>query len=104
MARSRNNRIDIMLNDEEYAKLKSDVSRAKISQADYIRRLILNKRIREKPDDRFYNVMFQLTHIGNNLNQIAHKANYLNDIDKEYYESEAKNWTEFMKNVKKEFL
>lgn len=104
MARSRNNRIDIMLSDEEYAKLKSDVSRAKISQADYIRRLILNKRIREKPDDRFYDVMFQLTHIGNNLNQIAHKANYLNEIDKSYYEKEARNWCEFMNKVKKEYL
>lgn len=104
MARSRNNRIDIMLSDEEYAKLKSDLSRAKISQAEYIRRLILNKRIREKPDDRFYDVMFQLTHIGNNLNQIAHKANYLNEIDKSYYEKEARNWCEFMNKVKKEYL
>ena len=104
MARSRNNRIDIMLSDEEYAKLKSDVSRAKISQAEYIRRLILNKRIREKPDDRFYDVMFQLTHIGNNINQIAHKANYLNEIDKSYYEKEARNWCEFMNKVKKEYL
>ena len=93
-----------MLSDEEYAKLKSDVSRAKISQAEYIRRLILNKRIREKPDDRFYEVMFQLTHIGNNLNQIAHKANYLNEIDKDYYEKEARNWCEFMNKVKKEYL
>lgn len=93
-----------MLSDEEYAKLKSDVSRAKISQAEYIRRLILNKRIREKPDDRFYDVMFQLTHIGNNLNQIAHKANYLNEIDKSYYEKEARNWCEFMNKVKKEYL
>ena len=93
-----------MLSDEEYAKLKSDVARAKISQAEYIRRLILNKRIREKPDDRFYDVMFQLTHIGNNLNQIAHKANYLNEIDKSYYEKEARNWCEFMNKVKKEYL
>lgn len=68
-----------MLNDEEYNKLRNDISRAKISQADYIRKLIMNKKIREKPDDRFYNVMMQLTAIGNNLNQIAHKANYLNE-------------------------
>lgn len=104
MARVRNNRIDIMLNDEEYAKLKSDISKAKINQSDYIRRLIMNKRLREKPDDRFYNVMFQLTHIGNNLNQIAHRANYLNDIDKAFYQKEAENWTEFMNKVKKEYL
>ena len=48
--------------------------------------------------------MFQLTHIGNNLNQIAHKANYLNEIDKSYYEKEARNWCEFMNKVKKEYL
>ena len=104
MPRTRINRIDIMLNDEEYNKLKNDISRAKISQADYIRKLIMNKKIREKPDDRFYDVMFQLTHIGNNLNQIAHKANYLNEIDKSYYEKEARNWCEFMNKVKKEYL
>lgn len=104
MPRSRNNRIDIMLNDEEYAKLKSDISRAKISQAEYIRRLILEKKIREKPDDRFYNVMSQLTHIGNNLNQIARKANYLNEIDKEKYDNEARIWCEFMNKVKRNYL
>ena len=104
MPRTRINRIDIMLNDEEYNKLRNDISRAKISQADYIRKLIMNKKIREKPDDRFYDVMFQLTHIGNNLNQIAHKANYLNEIDKSYYEKEARNWCEFMNKVKKEYL
>lgn len=104
MPRCRNNRIDIMLNDEEYAKLKSDVEKSKTSQSDYIRRLILNKKIREKPDDRFYDVMFQLTHIGNNLNQIAHKANYLNEIDKVFYNNEAKKWNSFMNNVKREYL
>lgn len=104
MARKRNNRIDIMLNDDEFAKLKSDVIRSQISQSDYIRRLILNERIREKPDDRFYKVMFQLTHIGNNLNQIAHKANYLNEIDKVFYNNEAQKWNQFMNTVKKEYL
>ena len=104
MPRSRNNRIDVMLNDEEYTKLKSDISRAKISQAEYIRRLILDKRIREKPDDRFYNILSQLTHIGNNLNQIAKKANYLNKIDKEDYEKEVLNLRELSNKVRKEYL
>ena len=46
MPRTRINRIDIMLNDEEYNKLRNDISRAKISQADYIRKLIMNKKIK----------------------------------------------------------
>ena len=48
MPRTRINRIDIMLNDEEYNKLKNDISRAKISQADYIRKLIMNKKNKRK--------------------------------------------------------
>lgn len=104
MPRTRINRIDIMLNDEEYKKLRNDISKAKISQADYIRKLIMNKKIREKPDDRFYNVMMQLTAIGNNLNQIAYKANYLNEIDKDKYNDEAIKWRELSNQIKREYL
>ena len=104
MPRTRINRIDIMLNDEEYNKLRNDISKAKISQADYIRKLIMNKKIREKPDDRFYNVMMQLTAIGNNLNQIAHKANYLNEIDKDKFNDEAIKWRELSNQIKREYL
>lgn len=93
-----------MLNEEEYLKLKSDVKRVQTTQSDYIRKLILNKKLREKPDERFYEVMRQMTRIGNNLNQIAHKANYLNDINKDYYDNEAAKWNIFMKQVKGEYL
>lgn len=104
MSRTRNYRIDVMLNENEYLKLKSDIKRAQITQSDYIRRLILNKRLREKPDERFYEVMKQMTRIGNNLNQIARKANYIDEINAEYYKNEAKNWIEFTNQVKREFL
>ena len=64
----------------------------------------MNKKIREKPDDRFYNVMMQLTAIGNNLNQIAHKANYLNEIDKDKYNDEAIKWRELSDQIKREYF
>lgn len=102
--RKRYIRVDVMLNEEENDKLKKDSDLAFISKSEYIRRLIMNKKIREKPDDRFYDVMFQMTKIGNNLNQIAHRANYEKAIDKNRYDFEAKKWNAFMNEVKNKFL
>lgn len=36
---------------------------------------------REKPDERFYDVMRELSAIGNNINQLAAKANTLGFVD-----------------------
>lgn len=48
--------------------------------------------------------MMQLTAIGNNLNQIAHKANYLNEIDKDKFNDEAIKWRELSNQIKREYL
>ena len=48
--------------------------------------------------------MKQLSKIGVNLNQIAHKANSTNKIDKDYYEKESAKWHKFAKEVKQKFL
>lgn len=102
--RNRNIRIQVRLNDIEYAKLQDDISRSNETISDYIRKLILEKKIKEKPDYEFYEVMKQLSKIGVNLNQIAYKANSTNSIDKDYYSKEAKEWHEFAKEVKNKFL
>lgn len=97
-------RFEMKLSYEELEKLKNDSAKAGITKSEYVRRLIMNYVIKEKPDDRFYDVMMQLTAIGNNLNQIAHKANYLNEIDKDIYIQEKNNWNQFMKEVKVKYL
>lgn len=102
--RKRNIRIQIRLNDIEYAKLQDDISRSNLTISDYIRKLILKEKIKEKPDYQFYEVMKQLSKIGVNLNQIAHKANSINEIDKDYYKTEAKKWNDISKEIKEKFL
>lgn len=102
--RKRNIRIQVRLNDIEYAKLLDDVSKSNENISDYIRKLIMSIQIKEKPDYEFYEVMKQLSKIGVNLNQIAHKANAINIIDKDYYNQEAKKWNEFSREVKKKYL
>ena len=102
--RKRNIRIQVRLNDIEYEKLLDDIAVSKTNISDYIRKLILGKEIKEKPDREFYKIMKQLSKIGVNLNQIAHKANSTNIIDKDYYEQEAKNWNELSREIKSKYL
>lgn len=97
-------RFEMKMSFEELEKLKKDSEKAGISKSEYVRRLIMNYVIKERQDDRFYEVMRQLTAIGNNLNQIAHKANYLNEIDKDTYMAEKVNWNRFMKEIKVKYL
>ena len=52
-----------------------------LSEAGLIRLLIRGYEPKEKPDDRFYDVMRELSSIGNNINQLAAKANTLGFID-----------------------
>ena len=102
--RKRNIRIQVRLNDIEYAKLLDDVSKSNENISDYIRKLIMSIQIKEKPDYEFYEVMKQLSKIGVNLNQIAHKANSTNVIDKDFYKNEAEEWHKFAREVKKKYL
>ena len=46
--RKRNIRIQVRLNDIEYAKLLDDIAVSKTNISDYIRKLILGKEIKEK--------------------------------------------------------
>ena len=102
--RKRNIRIQVRLNDIEYAKLLDDIAVSKENISEYIRKLILGKEIKEKPDREFYKIMKQLSKIGVNLNQIAHKANRTNVIDKDYYNQEAKEWHELSRQIKSKYL
>lgn len=102
--RSRNIKKQIWINKEEDAILKEKATRVGLCEADLIRNLILDFEPKEKPDNRFYEVMKEMRAIGNNLNQIAHKANALNFIDYNLYKVEAEKWNNFILRIKKEFL
>ena len=102
--RKRNIRIQVRLNDIEYAKLLDDIERSNENISDYIRKLILGKEIKEKPDHDFLKILNQLSKIGVNINQIAHKANSTNIIDKDYYNQEAKEWHELSRQIKSKYL
>ena len=75
-----------------------------LSESEVIRTLISNFEPREKPPQEFYDCLKELRAIGNNLNQIARKANSIDIIDKQFYQREARKLNEFILELKKEFL
>ena len=84
--RKRNNLIQIWLSDDELEKLSTQAAKCGLSRAAFLRQLICGFQPKELPPPDFYPMMRQLYYCGNNLNQIARKANALNVIDVQKYD------------------
>ena len=95
-------RIVFRVDDEE--KFLQNVNRAGTTKSAFLRDLINGVTIKEKPDREFYETMKQMIRIGNNLNQIARKANSLNFVDNVEYKNDANEWKEFMSDVRQKYL
>lgn len=63
------------LSREEEDKLKENARKTCLTEAGFLRFLIMGFSPKEKPDAQFHKDMSQLAAIGNNLNQIAARAN-----------------------------
>ena len=57
-----------------------------------------------KPDERFYDVMRELSSIGNNINQLAVKANALGFVDAPQLKKEAERWHKFQADIERTYL
>lgn len=84
--RKRSHDLHLRLNDDEFEKLNIAVAKTGISREAYLRNLIAGQQPKELPPPDFRPMMRQLYYCGNNLNQIARKANALNMIDAQHYE------------------
>lgn len=82
----------------EIEMLKEKCKKAGIKEAPLIRNLVMGYEPREKPDDRFYEVMKDMRLIANTLNKIA------KDFNVQEYKEEAEKWNKFMLDIKSEFL
>lgn len=102
--RKRNIQKIVRFNRKEAQDLEKKAKKACMTEAGLIRLLIRGYEPREKPDDRFYDVMRELSSIGNNINQLAAKANTLGFIDTPMLKSEADKWNKFQSQVEREFL
>ena len=73
--RKRNVQILFRLNEEEADYLYDLVKRSGRSKEALLRSMVKGYRLCEKPDPEFYQIMRELSAIGNNINQIAHTVN-----------------------------
>lgn len=104
MNRTRKIKKQFWFTEEEAQSLKQKAVTLGITETAVIRILLKGYEPREKPDERFYTVMRELSAIGNNIHQLSAKANALGFIDAPMLRQEAKKWSRFQANVEAEFL
>lgn len=78
-------KIDLRLNETEYQALSHNVERSGLSREAYLRALIGNKPLKERPPSEFHAVLHELRNIGNNLNRLANVATNKGFVDAASY-------------------
>ena len=102
--RTRNIQKIVRFNRSEAQDLQKKAKKACVSEAGLIRLLIKGYEPREMPDEKFYDVMRELSAIGNNINQLAAKANALGFVDAPMLKREAERWHKFQADIERTFL
>ena len=102
--RKRNIQKIVRFSRDEAQDLQKKVKKACLSEAGLIRLLLRGYEPREKPDERFYDVMRELSSIGNNINQLAVKANALGFVDAPQFKKEAERWHKFQADIERTYL
>ena len=102
--RKRNVQILFRLNEEEADYLYDLVKRSGRSKEALLRSMVKGYRLCEKPDPEFYQIMRELSAIGNRINQLAVKANTLDFVDTPMLREEVKKWQQFQMDVRKKYL
>ena len=94
----------ILLNREEAQDLQKKAKKACLSEGALLRLLLRGYSPKEQPDERFYDVMRELSSIGNNINQLAVKANALGFVDAPQLKKEAERWHKFQADIERTYL
>ena len=102
--RKRNIEIKVRLDKTEAQYLNKQAKKSGLSRETFIRQIVTGNTLKEKPDAEFYDVMRELSAIGNRINQLAAKANALNFIDAPMLQKEAVKWAKFQTKIQEVYL
>ena len=102
--RKRNIQKIVRFSRDEAQDLQKKAKKACLSEAGLIRLLLRGYEPREKPDERYYDVMREISSIGNNINQLAVKANALGFVDAPQLKKEAERWHKFQADIERTYL
>lgn len=90
--------------EEEWNKIKEASERTGTTVCGLIRMLIRGYRPKEKPDDRFYEAMEQMSGIADNISKLADRVRSFGHIDAAELEKEVVRWHRFQLGIEKQFL
>ena len=91
--------IKVRLNQREADILNEKVKKSSLSREAYLRQLIGGLIPQDAPPPDYYAMMKELYRIGNNLNQIARKAQSLNMIDVPLYKKAVGEFETVVKEI-----
>lgn len=102
--RYRNKKKQFWFSEEECKILAINSEKAGLTESEYIREIVLGYKLKEKPDDRFYDNLKVIRSLSNNMNQIAKKANSLGFIDELAYRKNVDMIKNFIRDFRHEYL
>ena len=102
--RSRTIKKSFYLSEEENRLLKEKCFDGFISESSFFRMCILNKEIKEKPDEKFFDTLEQLRGIATNINQIARVVNQTRVIDVDSLKEFEKYVKDIISDLRKKYL
>ncbi len=93
-SRKRSVEIKFFVTPKEKEELDARVKKTGLSRSEFLRRAFKGAVIRETPQTEVSNLLTELSHLGNNVNQIAHQENsghhysleFLYDLKNEIYD------------------
>ena len=97
-------KVTFRLTPAEYESLVAKAAIAGLSREAFLRALLEGCQIRPRPPDSYKDLARELAAIGNNINQLAAKANTLGFVDAPQLKKEAERWHKFQADVERTFL
>ena len=82
MGKIRSKKISIRLSEKEYAHLKEQAGLAGLKIEPFLRNLISGVKMKPRQQEEWAEIIRQVSAVGNNINQIAHRTNIHGLTDK----------------------
>jgi len=77
---NRNKHFHFRLTEDGYNKLITDSSNTGLTCSTYLRKLIDQQEVRPMPPDSYSKLVWEISKVGTNINQLVHKANATSHI------------------------